>query len=548
MAKIGKNVIESLTRSMYEDSRCIYREYIQNAADQIDLARRQHLEENDYYEIHVRIFREERKIEIEDTATGVSRNDRELLLDVAASQKRRGYQKGFRGIGRLGGLGYCSVLTFETSAKGEKVKTVMQWDAEKMNRILDNETDDREAGSVIDECARFEELPEEEQKHYFKVTMERVSDDRLLDIEDIRDYLSMVAPVDYSTAFNRFAAKIKSYVAQNSIALDVYNLYLGDKDGEEQIYKAYTPIIKDKKSGDYYIKDIQMFDSKDEEGNLLYWGWYSISEIRGQIQEHNIPYGIRLRQKNIQVGDERTCRNFFVTEGDKRFAQYFYGELHVETPRLVPDARRDYLRECEDRSAFESLVRENFQVLKELCNDASKIRSALKEIEKADKGQKELVEKKKRGGVTCEAEEEANRKKFEEYQKNREKAEKELERKKQKVNESGSPLGFMFAPAPTSAPGTSGELPAPNRYTAPAGAYNPTPPVQVGKVKETIPNPVEGDASLKPRFRTDGEIYRRFDEKEKNIINSVYHAIYHAIANEDMREGVILLIEKELTK
>ena len=53
---------------------------------------------------------------------------------------------------------------------------------------------------------------------------------------------------------------------------------------------------------------------------------------------------------------------------------------------------------------------------------------------------------------------------------------------------------------------------------------------------------------MKPRFRTDGEIYRRFDEKEKNIINSVYHAIYHAIANEDMREGVILLIEKELTK
>ena len=35
---IGKDVIESLTLGMYEDCRFIFREYIQNAADQIDKA------------------------------------------------------------------------------------------------------------------------------------------------------------------------------------------------------------------------------------------------------------------------------------------------------------------------------------------------------------------------------------------------------------------------------------------------------------------------------------------------------------------------------
>lgn len=35
---IGKDVIESLTLSMYDDSKFIYREYIQNSADQIDKA------------------------------------------------------------------------------------------------------------------------------------------------------------------------------------------------------------------------------------------------------------------------------------------------------------------------------------------------------------------------------------------------------------------------------------------------------------------------------------------------------------------------------
>ena len=36
--EIGKDIIESLTLSMYEDCRFIYREYIQNAADAIDKA------------------------------------------------------------------------------------------------------------------------------------------------------------------------------------------------------------------------------------------------------------------------------------------------------------------------------------------------------------------------------------------------------------------------------------------------------------------------------------------------------------------------------
>ena len=44
MARIGKFAIDSLTSSMYEDWRSIYREYIQNAADQIDEAVEQHLE------------------------------------------------------------------------------------------------------------------------------------------------------------------------------------------------------------------------------------------------------------------------------------------------------------------------------------------------------------------------------------------------------------------------------------------------------------------------------------------------------------------------
>lgn len=41
MATVGKNILDNLTTGMYSDSKVIYREYIQNACDQIDLAIRE---------------------------------------------------------------------------------------------------------------------------------------------------------------------------------------------------------------------------------------------------------------------------------------------------------------------------------------------------------------------------------------------------------------------------------------------------------------------------------------------------------------------------
>lgn len=539
MTKIGKYVIDSLTRSMYEDSRCIYREYIQNAADQIDIAREQNLEDNDYYEIHVRIFRSQRRIEIEDTATGVSAANRDTLKDVATSQKKRGKRKGFRGIGRLGGLGYCTTLTFETSYKGEGVKTYMHWDAAKMNRIVDDEFDESEAGNVIDDCTSFEEKPEVKDKHYFKVIMENVTDERLLDVNNIRKYLSMVAPVDYPTQFSIFSSKIKRFIQDNEIVLDVYNIYVGDEFGEEQIYKGYTTKIEDARNGDYDIKDIKIFDKRDSEDKIIYWGWYSISELRGQIPANNVAYGIRLRCKNIQIGDERTTRNFFIAEGDKRFAQYFFGELHVETLSLMPDARRDYLRECDFRSVFEGMVRNDFAKLKELCNEASNIRGIIKNYTKADEGQKTIEKKRENSSFLSQKEIEDDDAKFERLKKNKEKALQQFEKKRQETEQSGSPLGFIYGTLPTSDPTKSAVS-----ETHIETGYNNTQSPTVG-ADEPAASPADNQ---QPKLRTDNALYKKFGEKEINVINAVYNAIYNAIADEDMREGLIKKIEKELTK
>lgn len=546
MARIGKFAIDSLTSSMYTDWQSIYREYIQNAADQIDIAREQHLESDDYYAIHVRIFRDERKIIIEDTATGVKHEDKDLLLDIGASSKERGRRKGFRGIGRIGGIGYCKTIKFETSAKDEKYKTTVIWDAARMNSIIDDETDNHDAGEVIDLCTSLHvEETEPLESHYFKVILEDVTKDELLSVEDIKDYLSMVAPVDYPTSFLRFSSKIKDYVKSHNLKLDVYNVFVGDEYGEEQIYKKYTTRILNNKDGDYDISDIEFFNHENSNGALMYWGWYSISELKGVIQSYNPAYGIRLRCHNIQLGNAETCKIFYPAEGDKRFALYFFGELHVVGKNLLPNARRDYLKENDARTEFERYAREDFLILKELCKDASDTRSAMKKIAKADKGIQDIEQKREKGSFASEREIQDTDKKFEEFKRNRQKEQEKLKKKMIELQQNDSPLFPVFDSMPASQTEKSfsseqiqskemPEVTADKETKYPKGLTD-VPTVSVANDKH-------------PKLRTDNEIYKKFGVKEKNIINAVYNAIYNAIVDDDMREGLIKKIEKELTK
>ncbi|WOC39289.1 ATP-binding protein [Polaribacter sp. HL-MS24] len=155
--KIGKDVIESLTLGMYEDSRFIFREYIQNGADQIDKA----LEERIFStlrdgKIEIEINASSKSISIYDNATGIESNKvQPILKNIAQSTKDRTKNKGFRGIGRLGGLAYCDKLIFETSFKGEEIKSTLIWDSQKLKAIINNRATKEEATAVIDDVTEF---------------------------------------------------------------------------------------------------------------------------------------------------------------------------------------------------------------------------------------------------------------------------------------------------------------------------------------------------------------------------------------------------------
>lgn len=392
---IGKDVIESLTIGMYDDSRFIYREYIQNAADQIDKARQQGLVEKG--EIHIVISPEKKIISIEDDATGIEENKVvEILKNIAQSTKKRGVDKGFRGIGRLGGLGYCEKLIFETSFKGENVKSIMTWDATKLKAIINNREQKEEASEVIDAVTTLEKQQEKVDKHYFKVSLIGVTNKDLLDVKEIRTYLSMVAPVPFSKSFV-YAKKIYDELNNEGVVIDEYKTFINT----EQLFKGYNSYIYEgdtnnkKKIGE--IIDVLFFKEYDKNNNKLFWGWYGITEKNQSLNQVNFARGFRLRKANIQIGNEDTLTKL---HRDKRFQFYFFGEIYGLHKDLIPNARRDYFSETETFYDFENKLRSFFHTtIHKLCYTASDVNSAVKAINNYNNIVEQFERKKEEGFV-----------------------------------------------------------------------------------------------------------------------------------------------------
>lgn len=429
---IGKDVIESLTLGMYEDSRFIFREYIQNSADQIDKAVEEKLLDNlrDGI-IDIEIDCSNKTVSIFDNATGIETSKvQPILKNIAQSTKDRTKNKGFRGIGRLGGLAYCDKLIFETSFKGEPVKSILIWDSQKLKSIINNRTEKEEATSVIDSVTEFSTEKESEDSHYFRVTLEKVSNKAILNKHDIYEYLTMVAPVPFGKGFI-FKDIILNKAKELNYKIDEYHIFLN----KSQVFKAYTTSIYEGDNGNKKkideIHDIETYEIRNSKNSLLAWGWFSISSLIKQMPKINTARSIRLRKGNIQIGLENTMDKLFK---DTRWSKYYFGEVYTVSPDLIPNARRDYFLETHDLKEFEKYLAIKFNELQKLSYFSSNIRSEKRKIDEFVAFSVEFEEKTNKGGFTNNEEKKKYQEKFDSKKEKAILAEKELEKFKELNN------------------------------------------------------------------------------------------------------------------
>jgi hypothetical protein len=353
--KAGMYLLETLTSGMYNEPLTIYREYIQNAVDSIDLKKEK--KKRFQGKINIRIDPFERKITISDNGLGIPENNFDSILNsIGSSMKTKEGLRGFRGIGRLGGIGFCDKLVFVAKAEGETVESVQEWDCIKLKRYLSQDKKKNMSLRQLFEVSTREYLNNSKRSlnSYFEVILEGVSSFRnqIFDIDKIRNYLEEVLPLPFNKEDFSHAQAINKFMSGKVKTYSAYKILLNG----EQLFKPYCDRIKVTKKGYDYIDDVSFFDL-EVKGEEVAHGWCGKRrELLGGISKGNRVSGIRVRVGNILIGDQHLLDNCFK---EPRFNSYVLGEIHVDTKQLIPNSRRDDFVDSDAKTIFYNEIERN---------------------------------------------------------------------------------------------------------------------------------------------------------------------------------------------
>lgn len=352
--KAGMYLLENLTSGMYNDPLSIYREYIQNAVDSIDIALTKGI--NSPKEVHIDLNPFKREITIRDNGTGIpSEIAEEVLSSIGSSSKNDQSLRGFRGIGRLGGIAFSDKAIFKTKAPREKIESIQVWDCLKLRQLINTKTNALSFKEFFQIVTNFsQQNGKQPNDSYFEVTLEGVSSFRnqVFDRSTIISYLSQVAPVPFNYTDFSHGGIIDKFLRENLRYYKSYDIILNDN----KIYKPYRSDIKTsmKKGGTDIIENVKLFKIKGKNEEPLAYGWYgSRKDLLGSIKRGEGYSGIRVRVGNILIGDAHLLDRCF---REDRFNSYTIGEIHVDSPNLIPNSRRDDFIDNETKTIFYNAI------------------------------------------------------------------------------------------------------------------------------------------------------------------------------------------------
>jgi hypothetical protein len=339
---IGKDILELLSTSMYVDPMTIYREYVQNAADAIDAAREAELL-TDQGTIEINIDQQERTVTVRDNGVGIGHEEfMARMTAFGASGKRGTIARGFRGVGRLAGIGYCQELVFRCRTAHDSQVSELRWDCRKLKSILRNGGRSDDLASAVAQVVSVRRVAARDHpQRFFEVELHgivRHKNDHLLNPVAVRDYLGQVAPVPFDRSFP-FREQIVAHLAKHVRLGDVNITITGVEGAVCRPHGAglpHTQVEVDPFTG-YDLLTIPGVD-----GGTAGVGWVVHHGYVGALPPRFNVRGLRLRCGNIQVGDERLLEDLFP---ETRFNAWSVGEVHIIDQRIVPNGRRDHFEQ-----------------------------------------------------------------------------------------------------------------------------------------------------------------------------------------------------------
>ena len=337
---IGKDVLELLSSSMYVNVLSIYREYVQNAADAIDIARQIGvLAKEDAGRVEITVDQEKRTVRIRDNGSGLSQDEFvERLVAFGASKKRGSGARGFRGVGRLAGIGYCQELIFRSKAAGDAQISELRWDCRKLKTLLRSQEYADNLERLVSDIVTTRTLKDAgSPRHFFEVELAgiiRHGNDVLMDTVAIENYLSQVAPVPFAPEFS-YREAIEDFLKTQ---INVGDVEIHINGGERPIYRPHRTQFEVRKRVVDHFDELQQVTIPGSEGAVAAVGWILHHGYLGAFPNNSMVKGLRLRAGNMQIGEADLLDEIFP---EPRFNSWVVGEVHILDERILPNGRRD---------------------------------------------------------------------------------------------------------------------------------------------------------------------------------------------------------------
>jgi hypothetical protein len=327
------SILETLSQGLYPDKRHVLREFIQNSHDSI-------------YELHKRAPKEaikpiEVRIEppslfVADYGAGMSKSEVRQYRYIGYSQKERALHAGFRGIGKYSGVSIADRLIVDTSPQGvaERYRVIIH--AGQMREAIKREKNPP-LEEILKQFTETDTLKEDLDAHYTFLELQNIDREAniLFNVPVMTEYLSLVSPVPLDPRFEH-ARQIEKKLRENLpdfLATDV--LVNGSK-----IYKPYFTTNRE--------PEFETVLYQDDRSDILAFCWYIQNSEKGQYDPKDNA-GLVFRIKNIAIGDGHLTRQLLWKQTPER-AFYFYGEIHVLDPQVVPSSDRTSFEDNEARA------------------------------------------------------------------------------------------------------------------------------------------------------------------------------------------------------
>ena len=370
-------IIEVLTTGLYPEKRHVLREYVQNSYDAIMDLRRAGLDDgNSRIEIRV----EPPSVCIFDTGIGMDSRRMSEYRYVGYSKKLTRESVGFRGIGKLSGISAAGKIIVTTTPYGVAERHRLVFDAEAMLarvEALKEHGDNIALNRLITEHSSLSTEDEDADAHYTLVELYDMREDAkdLLVPELVTEYLGLTGPVGFDPAFpfgGGIDADLRKYIHDyDTVPLEVNG---------QPIYKPFLADLKAPQSIMVWPDD-QPED--DATSSLLAYCWYCEHSGKGQLvdKQHR---GLVYRVKNFAVGEGHLPRvTLWHTTPERAF--YFFGEIHVCDPEVVPSASRiDFEQNAARDRLYRRCSAQISRTLTKVAGESSDTRRAIEFVGRAE--------------------------------------------------------------------------------------------------------------------------------------------------------------------